>query len=67
MAIKVKISITVTQETVDRLEELTSELFPHISVSRGDVVDYLVAEKVNRPKRGTLMGVFVEEGEVKGE
>jgi hypothetical protein len=47
---KVKISMTVTEETARRLDDLARDLFPHVSVSRGDVVDFLVGEKVHGKK-----------------
>lgn len=56
---KVKISLMVTKDTVGRMDELASQLFPHITVSRGDVVEFLVAESLRViQERGTALVLF---------
>ena len=64
---KTKISLTVAQETIGRMDELSSQLFPHITVSRGDVVDYLVAETLRVIReRGSAVGLFPYVSEKEG-
>lgn len=65
---KIRISLTVAEQTVEGLDGLSSELFPHISVSRGDVVDYLVAETLRVIKeRGSSLILFPHFDETKSE
>jgi hypothetical protein len=66
MAAKIKISLTVTGDTLKRLDLLSKKLVPHMLISRGDVVDILAAEKIEAVPSGTLMNVFEEEIDEKG-
>ncbi len=53
--LKIKISLTVKEETLDQLEKLGRVLFPFNTVSRGDVVDFLVGEKVQSLANGKIL------------
>lgn len=45
MAKKLKISITVTEETMAKIIFMKRRVVPNVPLSRGDVIDFVVGEK----------------------
>lgn len=44
---KIKVNFTIREETLRSIENMTRNLFPPVVLSKGDVIDLLVSEKID--------------------